>query len=102
MKCRWRAAVGGSDFQKGEKLLECVASSASLFESTLREPARFVCTTFRYVFKGTSRRARYRHKMARVTLDYTFRHYGEYFIACLSYGVPLVNRKVPGVRRAQI
>lgn len=39
---------------------------------------------------------------ARVILDYTFRHYGEYFIARLSYGVPLVNRKVPGVRRAQI
>lgn len=37
-----------------------------------------------------------------VTLDYTFRHYGEYFIARLSYGVPLVNRKVPGLRRAQI
>jgi len=50
--------------------------------------------------KGTSRR--YRHRIARVTLDYTFRHYGEYFIACLSYGVPLVNRKVAGVRRAQI
>jgi len=39
---------------------------------------------------------------ARVILDYTFHHYGEYFIACLSYGVPLVNRKVPGDRRAQI
>jgi len=39
---------------------------------------------------------------ARVTLDYTFPHYGEYFIVLLNYGVPLVNRKVPGDCRAQI
>lgn len=33
---------------------------------------------------------------ARVTLNYTFPHYGEYFIVLLSYGVLLVNRKAPG------
>lgn len=39
---------------------------------------------------------------ARVTPDYTFRHYGEYFIVRLSYGVPLVNRKVPGEERVVV